>query len=206
MKSRNVNTQVLVESAMLVALAFVLSVFPKFDILPYGGSITVCSMLPIILVSYRRGVKWGLLAGLAFALFQMLTGFTAGPGMSVGAVAVVVLFDYLLPFTLIGLGGLFRGKMKPAPALVLGSVVALGLRYVCHVVSGYLVWGEYAEWFFGEAGAFGANVLATFSGNGLAFVYSLVYNATFMLPELILTAAVSVIVARFAEQGLQPKA
>ena len=77
MSNNSSKTKVLVEGALLIAISAVLSIWPKFKFLPYGGSITVCSMLPIILFSYRRGIKWGLLAGLAFALIQTITGFTS---------------------------------------------------------------------------------------------------------------------------------
>ncbi len=191
---KKVNTRVLVECAMLVALSCVLSLFPKFKFLPYGGSITFCSMLPIVLISYRRGVKWGLLSGLVFALFQMMTGFT-----SAGSIIVVVLFDYLVAFTVLGLGGLFRGKCKkPASELVLGSIVAIALRYLSHIISGYWVWADYAEWFFGEAGSFGQSVLSSMSGNGLALFYSVVYNGTYLIPELIITAIVSALISKYA--------
>ncbi|MDO4566179.1 MAG: energy-coupled thiamine transporter ThiT [Oscillospiraceae bacterium] len=203
---RNETLRIIVECAMLVALSCVLSIFPKFKFLPYGGSITVCSMLPVILISYRRGLKWGLLSGLVFALFQMMTGFSSA-GFSAFAIAMVVLFDYLIAFTLVGLGGLFRGKLaKSSSELALGSLLALGLRYLSHVVSGYFVWGEYAEWFFSEAGEFGAGVLEGFSGNALALIYSLIYNASYMLPEMLITALVAALISKYALYNLKTEA
>lgn len=197
------TTRILVECALLVAVASVLCIFPKFKFLPFGGSITICSMLPIVLISYRRGFKWGLLAGLAFAGIQMLTGFEAA-GFSVFSILMIVLFDYVVAFTVLGLGGVFRNKLKkPGAELALGSVVVLLLRYLCHVISGYFVWGEYAGWFFGEAGTFGQSVLEHISGNTLAFVYSLVYNATYMLPEMIITGIVALLIGRFALYGIE---
>ncbi len=197
------NLHVLTECAMLVALGCVLSIFPKFKFLPYGGSITFCSMLPIVLISYRRGIKWGLLSGLVFSFVQMLTGFSAA-GISLGTIVMVVLFDYVVAFTVLGVGGLFRGKLKSTGgALALGSLVALTLRLLSHIVSGYFVWGEYAEWFFGEMGPTGAAILEKVSGNALALLYSVVYNASYMLPEMIITALMSLVVAKFANRGLE---
>ncbi|MGN1206732.1 MAG: energy-coupled thiamine transporter ThiT, partial [Eubacteriales bacterium] len=60
------NTRKLVESALMIALATVLSLLKLAD-LPYGGSVTLASMLPIILISYRNGLGWGLGTGLAYA-------------------------------------------------------------------------------------------------------------------------------------------
>lgn len=204
-QTKSSNTRILVECAMLVAVASVLCIFPKFSFLPYGGSITVCSMLPIILISYRRGLKWGLLSGVVFSLVQMLTGLKTA-GFSLFAIVMVVLFDYILAFTLLGLGGMFRGKFNSvAKELALGSFVVLMIRFACHVISGYFVWGEYAEWFFSQAGDWGANVLARVSGNALALLYSVVYNATYMVPEIIITVIVAVLISKFALFGIEPK-
>lgn len=205
-QTKRSTTRILVECALMVALASVLCVFPKFKFLAFGGSITFCSMLPIVLVSYRNGIKWGLLSGLVFALIQMLTGFSS-VGYSVFAVAMVVLLDYLLPFTLLGLGGMFRGRFgKPAPELALGTLVVLLTRYACHIISGYVVWGEYADTFFANdmGGSAGSWFLTHFSGHGLALVYSVVYNGLYMIPEIIITVIVAVLIAKWAVYGLPP--
>ena len=72
------NTKVLVECALLIAIATVLNVvcsFIPFLNLPFGGGFTICSMLPIVLAAYRNGTKWGLLTGFVYAVVQMLLGF-----------------------------------------------------------------------------------------------------------------------------------
>ena len=200
---RRAPTRVLVESAMLVAVAVALS-YLKISFLPYGGSITLCA-LPIVLVSYRRGIKWGLLAGLALSLVQMLNFRSAG--FSALSVAVVVLFDYLLPFTALGLGGIFRGNFNaPGAVLALGSVCALALRFLCHFISGYAVWGEYAEWFFSEMGEAGAGILANISGGALAALYSLLYNASYLVPEMIITALAALLLGKYALYGIEDAA
>ncbi len=197
MKKKN-TIRILVECALLIAIATVLCIYPKIKFLPYGGSVTLCSMLPVILISYRHGIRWGLLSGFAFSLIQLMTN-SSGFGFSLFTAAMIVIFDFLVAFTVLGVGGIFRGKLKSAGAeLALGSFVALSLRYVSHVISGYFVWGEYAEWFFGEAGGFGSWVTGHISGNALALVYSLCYNATYMIPEIILTVVVSLILSRYA--------
>ncbi|MBR5502372.1 MAG: energy-coupled thiamine transporter ThiT [Oscillospiraceae bacterium] len=184
---RNTRTHTLVECAMLLAISTALAFFPTFEIMPNGGSITICSMLPIILISYRHGLRWGFLSSFAYALIQLIEEFMSN-GADVFSLFVALVFDYLLAFTVLGIGGLFRGKFKSARAeLVCGTVTALALRFISHCVSGYVVWGEYAEWFFSEAGAWGQSILATYAGNGLMLIYSLIYNASYMLPELIIT-------------------
>ncbi len=199
MSNNSSKTKVLVEGALLIAISAVLSIWPKFKFLPYGGSITVCSMLPIILFSYRRGIKWGLLGGLAFALIQTITGFTSS-GTGFVPFVFELLFDYLVAFTVLGLGGMFRGKLGSSKKeFVTGTVVAIMLRYLSHFISGYVVWGEYAEWFFGEVGSWGQNILNTMSGNALSAFYSLVYNGTYMIPELIITTIVAAIIFPYVD-------
>ena len=70
------KTKRLTESAMLIAIAVVLELAGRMVIppMPFGGQLTLCAMLPIVLISYRHGVKWGLVAGFAYALVQMALG------------------------------------------------------------------------------------------------------------------------------------
>ena len=205
------KTKRLTESAMLLAVAIVLELVSKMLIpeMPFGGQITLVSMLPVVLISYRHGVKWGLLAGVAYAIIEMLIGAKTvaaafQPGyfsdevMLVNAVIMCVL-DYLVAFTAVGLGGVFRDKIQnKGLALMCGSLVALGARYVAHVASGYILFAGWAEWFFTQDGfpAWGAALVESLSPNMLGFLYSLVYNGMYMVPEMICTAIVAVIIAR----------
>ena len=79
-----------------------------------------------------------------------------------------------------------------------GSLVALGARYVAHVASGYILFSGWAEWFFTQDGfpAWGAQLAASLSPQMLGFVYSLVYNGMYMLPEMVLTAVAALLLAR----------
>ncbi|MEF9983230.1 MAG: energy-coupled thiamine transporter ThiT [Oscillospiraceae bacterium] len=203
---------ILVESAILLAIATVLSFFPKFEgIWVNGGSITLCSMLPIIFISYRNGLKWGLLSGFAFSLLQLLTGGFYPAGTSILMVFATLLFDYMLPYTCIGLGGMFKGKTKNVTMdLVSGVVVALGLRYVCHLVSGFVLWNDvtYATEMLqtpGFAFGLGATVAENFTGNGLFAIYNVLYNGSYMIPEIIITCIGAVLLARFANFSIEKK-
>jgi len=205
------KTKRLTESAMLLALAIVLELVSKMFIpeMPFGGQVTLVSMLPVVLISYRHGVKWGLVSGLAYAMIEMALGartVTAafqpgyfGDGTMIGNAIIMCALDYLLAFTVLGLGGIFRDKIKnPGVALCCGSIVALGARYIAHIGSGYILFSGWAEWFFTQEGfpAWGAALVASLSPEMLGFVYSLVYNGMYMVPEIILTAIVAVLVAR----------
>ena len=96
------KTRTLVECALMIAIGTVLSNI-KFFTLPNGGSITLLSMLPFVLVSFRHGVKWGLFTGLVNACLQMLLGFWAPPTPTFLYFLGEVLLDYVLAFMVLGL-------------------------------------------------------------------------------------------------------
>ena len=79
-----------------------------------------------------------------------------------------------------------------------GSLVALGARYLAHIFSGYILFAGWAEWFFTQAGfpGWGAALVGTVSSDLLGWIYSIVYNGMYMIPEMILTAAAALLVAR----------
>ncbi len=200
------STVRLVESALLIAIAAVLELISKTLglELPFGGTITLASMFPIVLIAYKYGTKWGLLSGFTYSLVQMLLGaktvsamFLPGDDQMVLWQAICIcLLDYVLAYTLLGLGGIFKGKFKkPAAELALGAFVALLLRYLVHIVSGAIFYGAYAEWFFTQEGFYsiGEKILGTFSGSSLAIAYSIFYNGLYMVPEIILTTVVAAI-------------
>lgn len=208
------KTKRLTESAMLIAVAVVLELVGKmiFPPMPFGGQLTLVSMLPIVLVSYRHGVKWGLVTGLAYSLVQMALGagtVTAafqpgyfGDGTMVGNALLMCLMDYILAYTALGLGGCFRSRVKkPGLSLMLGSLVALGGRYLAHIFSGYILFAGWAEWFFTQEGfpAWGAGLVACVSPTALGWLYSIVYNGMYMLPEMLLTAAAALLLGRIPQ-------
>lgn len=185
------RVQNLVLAGILIALGTVLSFIKVFD-LPYGGSITLCSMLPVMLFAYRAGTKWGLGAGFTFSVLQLLFGMDGLKGISGATVAGSVLLDYLLAFTVLGLAGMFRGRVKHEPtAFTLGCLAAGLLRYVCSFLSGWILWSEYADANFSP-------LLAGMDGQQLACFYSLVYNGSYMLPEILVTCLAAFAVMQLA--------
>lgn len=196
----NKKTKKIATIGILVSLAIILSVIKIFQ-LPYGGSITLFSMVPIVILSYKYGIKWGLFAGLIYSVLQAVLGATASQafaGMydpenaakSVLNIVLMALLDYIIAFTVLGLAGMFKGKIKnDVAAITAGSTVAVLLRLVAHFFSGWILWGSYAEDFFTNKmdNAFGTFILQNFDGQLLSIIYSLVYNMSFMIPELIIT-------------------
>lgn len=193
---KTTKTQKLTLSAIFIALGTILSLIQPFS-LPQGGGITLLSMLPVIILSYRYGIGWGLISSLTFAVLQMLTGFKTVAGffvgeekMALGLALASCILDYIVAYGVLCLGGIFRKGNDPAASLCLGSIVAVSARYLVHILSGAIIFGSWAEWFFTDAmgGEFGAEVLANYSGFGLSLFYSVIYNGLYMLPEIIITA------------------
>ena len=171
---KNNKTTIMVSSAILMAMAFVLS-FMKIIDYPWGGSVTLFSMLPICLISIRFGMGWGLGTAFTYAMLQLMQGLGEAMswGLTVEAWIGMILFDYLLAFSVLGLAGLFRKQGRGG--IVAGVVIAIGLRYVSSVLSGAIVWKS-----------IGALLGWTIENT---WVYSLLYNALYMLPELAMTVA-----------------
>ncbi len=156
MGEQRFNTRVLAEVSVTVALAVVLN-FIKIFQLPQGGSVTLGSMVPILLIAYRRGLKVGVTSGVIFGLVQMLLDgwFYHPAGM---------FLDYPLAFGVLGLAALF----KDSPPV--GVFVALAARFLSHFVSGVIFFGMYAP-------------------EGMSpIVYSAIYNGSYILPEMIISA------------------
>lgn len=167
--------RILAECAVLIALGTILAQI-KLYTLPNGGSVTAGSMIPFIIVSYRHGVRWGLLTGFANSLLQMLIGgLWPTPAGTAAAMALEVALDYLVPFTVLGLAcafaGLF-GKERGLTGIVGGAVCVCVLRFAAHFLSGIIVWGSIAQ-----------------DGIG-AVIYSLTYNGSYMAIETVVTALV----------------
>ena len=174
-------SQKLTESGIMMALATILSIFKLVE-LPYGGSITFAAMLPIIIIAYRYGFRWGLLSGATYGLIQMLLGMkNLSYATSAAAVIAIILLDYMLAFAATSLGGLFRKMKEPAAALGVSALVVCAVRFLFHVISGCTVWA-------------GLSIPTTD-----ALLYSLVYNVTYMLPETIITVMAAVYLANVLE-------
>lgn len=174
MSNTSQKTKILVEGAAMVALATVLSFIRVFK-LPWGGSITLLSMLPIVLFSIRRGVKSGMVVSFVYALVQFFQGVLDGLfgwGLTPVMLIACILLDYVLAFFVLGLAGLFR--KKGISGWIGGIALAVGLRFVCHFLSGVVIWGSFGELWSG------------FSTDN-TWLYSFLYNGCYMLPEMLFT-------------------
>lgn len=146
-------------SGVAMALALVTSEFLPTISMPMGGSVTIFSMLFVVLIGYWYGLKAGLMSACAYGLLQFVIDpkFYSVPQLIV---------DYLLAFGALGLSGIFSEKKW---GLSLGYLTGVIGRYVFAVISGFIFFGYYAP-------------------EGTApIVYSLGYNASYILPEAVIT-------------------
>lgn len=164
------TTRRLLESAIMIGIATVINEFITFKApWAFGGSITLGSMIPLVLITWRWGSRQGLFTALVFAIMQMIIGVkNVAYGQNAFQVVAIALLDYIVAYTVYGLSGTFRGTSKNH-TLALGSGILLAsvLRFLCHFVSGWLIWDALWPNSEGMSGA----------------LYSLIYNGGYMLPE-----------------------
>lgn len=165
----------MIECSMMIALSTVFSLLKIID-MPYGGSVTIASMLPIVIAAYRHGFLWGLGTALTNSVIQLLLGINNLSYFSTWqSIVAIILLDYIVAFGVFAISGLFkRVEKRQNLAFLYGILTASVLRYLCHVISGATVWA-------------GLSI-----PDNAALLYSLSYNATYMIPETIVLVAVGV--------------
>ena len=177
----NKNVRIMVECAICVAVASVLSLITLFR-MPLGGSITPFATMPIIVVSLRHGTKWGITSALVFSITQIFLGMgdvMAVPVKNIESMALCVMLDYILAYTILGVTGCIAGRFKNREYGISAGILVTGCgRLTCSFFSGVLIWGPLTPE--------GWNVM----------LYSLVYNATWCLPDTIITLAACLLLAR----------
>ena len=172
MGTQHERIQKLVVSAVMVALAAVLAMIAVFQ-LPNGGSVTVASMAPILILSLLYSTRWSIFTALVYAGIQMLEGFYPPPTQDFISFLLVILLDYVIAFGVLGFAGCIARRFKK---LVVGATVAtiivIAVRFLCHFLSGILIWNSYAP------------------PEQPVWLYSFLYNGSYMLVELVITAVV----------------
>ena len=165
MKSR---THRMVLTAVLLSLSAVLSLIKIYK-LPLGGSVTLFSMLPVSMLSIIYGYKWGFASAFLYSVIQLCMDF--GEIMSWGITPSVfmgaIIFDYLIAYTSLGFSGIFRNYGVKGICFGVGS--AMVIRFLSHFISGTILFASWCP-----------------EGWNVAW-YSVCYNGSFMLPELIFT-------------------
>ena len=216
-KQRNLQIRWIAESAIMIALAIVLEIVSKMFIpkLPFGGSVTIVSMLPVIFVCWKYGIKRGIVTSAVYSLVEIVMGLFSGTitaaflpveedGLGVGKAILMLCLDYIVAFTVLGFAAMFKKAIKINwLSLALGAFVVIFLRYVSHTISGFILYGAWAEWFFtdtesGWGTQLGINIFNSLKNNStaLALVYSAIYNGLYMIPEMIITPIVAAFIGK----------
>jgi len=181
---RNVKIQVLAESAVMLALAFALSSAKLFE-MPLGGSITVASMLPIMVIGIKYGAKVGVPTAFIYSVLQALQALAQGnvfPYCETPTTLVVcVLFDYIVPFTVLGLAGIFMKHKNREVGAYLGMCSVVFVRFLSHFITGVVIWGQWAPDGMGK------------------FLYSFLYNGGFLGVDFAICITVAILALRKSE-------
>ena len=202
---KNFSVKVLCEIAIFAAIGFVLDVLQGGiwkGVFGAGGSIGL-AMVPVFIISYRRGLVPGILCGLLLSLVQMLGGIYVINGSSMNGWKqtvgpfIQIMLDYVLAYTVVGIAGAFSGMYKKGNAktkviaLIIGCVIGGLLKYSCHVISGGLFWlGDGSSKFMGVANS--------------SWLYSFVYNGAYSIPNTIICTILMIIIAKFYPIFLNP--
>lgn len=157
------------DTAIMTAVAVILGFLKFKSPWAFGGSVSL-AMLPIVLMAFRHGLKGGLLTGLLYGIIDFLVGpYFIHP--------IQVLLDYPIAFMLVGFAGLVhlkprQSKWSQVSLVVIATLIGSFLRFVAHFVSALVWFGQYAP-------------------EGMpVWIYSAAYNASYMVPCFVLTAAV----------------
>lgn len=164
--SKVFSTKQLVFSAVAVALGFITS-YIKIVHMPWGGSVTLFSMLFVTLIGYWYGPKIGISAGFAYGILQFIQG-----GGSYILSPLQACMDYILAFAALGLSGFFHNKKN---GLIKGYIFAIFMRGLFHTIGGYLYWMDYMPESFPQS---------------LAAIYPIAYNYAYILLEGIVTVII----------------
>ncbi len=174
MKSYNLNA--ILEAALMVTLSFVLSSFVLFK-MPFGGSVTLGAACPIIILSFRRKARLAFIAGLVYGCIQILLSFHVPPAKDFFSFVLVILLDYLIPYSTLGLANIFN-KKHTALNIAFASLIVCMIRCFSSILSGVIIWKS----LFPE----GINI----------WTYSILYNLSYMVPETIITSLLCVLLCK----------
>lgn len=168
------SNKMLVEAGMSIAIAFVLHLITLFQ-MPQGGAITAAHLAPLLFFAFRWGGKAGMVVGLVYGLVEFILGFKFT--VHIGS----IILDYGLGYMMVGIAGFFKDSRL---GLVMGTSLACFLRFIMSLLSGALIFGSYAPE--------GTN----------PWVYSLIYNATYMVPDYVVTIVVLLCMYSPIKRGL----
>ena len=173
------STKILAEIIVFSALSGALYVFRPFS-LPYGGSVTLGSMIPVMWLSIRRGVRVGIIGGVVFGILALFIDMLLVGAANIIASPVQVIFEYPVAFGVLGITGIFH--KKTVGFAVAGVGLSLFIKFIIHYLVGAFIW-VYVYAFPPEWGQ---------------FLWPAVYNGSFLMVEFIIS---SILMALLIKRG-----
>jgi len=170
------ETKVLAEIIVFAALSSVLYIFRPFS-LPYGGSVTLGSMVPVIWLSMRRGVYVGFISGAIFGILALFIDIMLLPYSPI-ANPLQVFLEYPIAFGVLGLAGVFH--KKTVGFAIVGTAISVFIKFLIHYLVGAFIW-VYVYDFPPEWGQ---------------FLWPAIYNGSFLLVEFIISAILIAILVK----------
>jgi thiamine transporter len=164
----NSRTRILVETTVFAALSAVLYTVRPFT-LPFGGSVTLGSMVPVMWLSLRRGVRVGVASAMIFGILALFIDIIFLGGSSVVATPIQAVLEYPLAFGVLGLAGMFHKKTGLSAAA--GVTIAIIIRFLIHYFVGALIWVSVYQ----------------FPPEWGQFLWPAIYNGSFLLVEYIIS-------------------
>ena len=196
-----------------IVLDLVVSAIPGLNLsMPFGGKFFGLSMLPLVLIGLFYGVKYGLIAGFIYALYNFgfdyviyidtlrvtLESWT-GESWSALKILLLILLDYVIPFTSFGLSGLFKGALRSQIKLIVSMISVSIVRLISSTLAGVILWSSSISYAMEQVESGEPHNLATriFSGVGQSiWLYSFSYNVIYIASTTIIVTLISIVIRR----------
>ncbi|MBP0979804.1 MAG: energy-coupled thiamine transporter ThiT [Oscillospiraceae bacterium] len=157
-------------SSLLISISLILSKIEFSLFFPFGGSVTLFSLVPLIIISSKFGYRWGACCGAILGILHLITTNLKFQGFNIFSIIISIFLDYIISYTIIGFFSYFVSKLKKTKyKLYISFIYVFILKFGVHVLSGIIVWSPF----------FKKNFI-----QGL--VYSVLYNLSYLGPELII--------------------
>ena len=173
------STKIFAEIIVFSALSGILYTMRPFS-LPYGGTVTLGSMIPVMWLSMRRGIRVGVISGLIFGVLALIIDMLLVGAANIIVSSVQVFLEYPLAFGVLGLTGIFR--RKSIGFVVVGAGIGVFLRFLLHYLVGVYIWVSVYE----------------FPAEWGLYLWPAVYNGSFLIVEFIISA---ILLAVLVERG-----
>lgn len=176
----------LISTGLLISISLILSKIEISAFFISGGSITLFSMVPIIIISFRYGYKWGALSGCVFGFLHLLTTNIKFQGINIKSIFISILLDYIICYSIIGLSSFFKYSSNIKHNLVFGVVFSFFFKFIIHTLSGILIWSSFYNSFIA------------------ALTHSISYNALYSFPETIINLIGILLINKITPHLLEP--